>query len=202
MVVAIAIFVVMTTWARGRGLLRQQLSEGSESMQVFGKRLEQDPPIEIPGTAVFLTGDKDMVPARVVNHVSRHRVLQEHVLFVTIEITDEPRIPATGRLEWAEFGPRVNRLVIRYGFMQQPNLPRALKLAVRLGVEAQGLTIDGANITYYVGRETLIPDGAIAGMATWRDRLFSFLSRNARPATAYYGLPPDDVVELGFQVKI
>lgn len=200
--VAIAIFVVMTTWARGRSLLRQQLSEGAESMQIFGKRLEQDPPIRIPGTAVFLTGDKDMVPARVVNHLKRHGVLQEHVLFVTVEITDEPRIPATGRLEWAGFGPRVNRLVTRYGFMQQPNLPRALKLAVRLGVEAQGLTIDADNITYYVGRETLIPDGALAGMATWRDRLFSFLSRNARPATAYYDLPPDDVVELGFQVKI
>lgn len=195
-VLAILIFTVMTTWARGRKLLRQQLAYDSESFDVLKKRLEQDPPHPIPGTAVFLTGE-DKAPARLMNHLKRHRVLQKRVLLVTVEFKDEPRVPATDRMTIIGIAPGIDRVVVRYGFMQQPNLPAVLKLANKLG-----LGIDPDDMTYYLGRETLIPDVSIPGMALWRDRLFSFLSRNARPVTAYYKLPPEDVVELGFQVKI
>lgn len=193
---ALAIFTVMTTWARGRQLLRQQLSKDGDSLAVLAKRMEQDPPYRIPGTAVFPTGD-DNAPARLMHHLRRHRVLQEHLLLVTIEIKDVPRVSAKERMSLYGVAPGIDRVVIYYGFMQQPNMPLALKLAHKLGLD-----IDLGNITYYVGRETLIPDQKIPGMALWRDRLFSFLAHNARPPTAFYGLPPEDVVELGFQVKI
>ncbi len=195
-IVALALFTVMTTWARGRQLLRQQLSKDGESLAVLAKRLVQDPPYRTPGTAVFPTGD-DTAPPRLMNHLRRHRVLQKYLLLVTIEIKNVPRVSAKERMSLYGVAPGITRVIVYYGFMQQPNLPMALKLAQKLGLE-----IDLDNITYYVGRETLTPDQKIPGMALWRDRLFSFLSRNARPATTFYGLPPEDVVELGFQVKI
>ncbi|MDE2149030.1 MAG: KUP/HAK/KT family potassium transporter [Gammaproteobacteria bacterium] len=194
--VAVLVFVLMTTWSRGRALLRQQLGQDAESFDMLVKRLQQDPPHCIPGTAVFLTGE-DRAPARLMHHLKRHRVLQEHLLLLTVEILDVPRVPANERMALYGVAPGVNRIVVRYGFMQQPNVPVALKLAERLGLD-----IDLDHVTYYVGRETPIPDQEIPGMALWRERLFSLLSRNARPATAFYGLPPEDVVELGFQVRI
>ncbi|TAM09024.1 MAG: potassium transporter Kup [Nevskiaceae bacterium] len=195
-VVAMLIFVVMTTWARGRMLLRQQLSFEAQSLEMLKKRLEQDPPYRIPGTAVFLTGE-DTAPAYLMRHLDRHHVLQERVLLVTVEISDVPRVPTADRMTLIGVCRTIDRIVVRYGFMQQPNLPVALRLADRLG-----LGIDPGNITYYTGRETLVPDAEIPGMALWRDRLFSFLSRNARTVTSYYGLPPEDVVELGSQIRI
>jgi KUP system potassium uptake protein len=196
LLVAAGIFVVMTTWARGRTLLRQQLMVQSEPLSMLVKSLEQDPPHRILGTAVFLTGE-GKAPARLMRHLELHHVLQEHLLLVTVETEDTPRVPADERMTLFSMAPGINRVILRYGFMQQPNLPIALKLAEKLGLE-----IDTDEITYYVGRETLIPDVAVAGMALWRERLFSFLSRNARPATAYYGLPPENVVELGFRIRV
>jgi K+ transporter len=131
------------------------------------------------------------------HHLQRHRVLQENLLLVTVIIEDVPRVSANERMEVIGEAPGVNRIRLRYGFMQQPNIPVALKLAEHLG-----LAFDLENLTYYVGRETLIPDQKVPGMATWRDRLFSFMSRNAMRATVFYGLPPEDVVELGFQIRI
>lgn len=194
--VALVAFTVMTTWARGRALLRQQLAVDAESFDVLVKRLKQDPPYRIPGTAVFMTGE-DRAPPRLMHHLERHRVLQERLLLVTVTIEDVPRVPAHERATFYGIAPGIDRIVLRYGYMQQPNVPLALKLAEKLGYD-----IDLEHITYYVGRETPIPDQKVPGMAQWRDRLFGFLLRNARPATAYYGLPPEDVVELGFQVRI
>lgn len=194
--VAVLIFTVMTTWARGRMLLRQQLSYEAQSLEMLSKRIEQDPPYRIPGTAVFLTGE-DTAPAYLMRHLDRHHVLQERVLLVTVEICDVPRVPTMDRMTLIGVCKTIDRVVVRYGFMQQPNLPVALRLADKLG-----LGIDPGNITYYAGRETLVPDAEIPGMALWRDRLFSFLARNARPVTSYYGLPPEDVVELGSQIRI
>ncbi|HEU0197870.1 MAG TPA: KUP/HAK/KT family potassium transporter [Nevskiaceae bacterium] len=194
---AALIFVVMRTWSRGRVLLRQQLGYKSESLAIFVKRIEQDPPYRIPGVAVFLTADTEMVPSRLMQHLERHHVLQERVLLVTVSIEDVPRVPAADRMSLTGIAPGIDTIIVRYGFMQQPNLPLALKFADRLG-----LGLGSGPMTYYVGRETMVPDVAIPGMWLWREKLFSFLARNARSAIAYYGLPPEDVVELGFQVRI
>lgn len=195
LLVATAIFVIMTTWARGRQQLQQQLNYQSESLPMLVNRLEQDPPYRVPGTGVFLTGG-DMAPARLIRHLELHHVLQEHMVLLTVEITDAPRVAADDRMRITKISEGVDRVVLQYGFMQQPNIPVALKLAEKLGLD-----IDLEMVTYYVGRETLV-DSDESGMARWRERLFLFLSRNARPATAYYGLPAEDVVELGFRLKV
>ena len=193
---ALLVFTVMTCWARGRVLLRQQLAEESESLDMLVKRIAQDQPYRIPGTAVFLTGD-DMVPPRLLHHLDRHHVLQAYVLLVTVQTMDVPRVPATERLELYAVSPDIMRVIVKYGFMQGVNVPVALKLCHKLGLE-----FDIDNVTYYLGRETLIPSTDVVGMMRWRERLFAFLLRNALRATAYYQLPPEDVVELGFQVRI
>ena len=193
---AILVFTVMTCWSRGRILLRQQLAEESESLDMLVKRIAQDQPYRIPGTAVFLTGD-DMVPPRLLHHLDRHHVLQNCVLLVTVQTMGVPRVPATERLELYAVSPDIMRVIVKYGFMQGVNVPLALRLCHKLGLQ-----FDIDNVTYYLGRETLIPSPDVVGMMQWRERLFAFLSRNALRATAYYQLPPEDVVELGFQVRI
>lgn len=116
---------------------------------------------------------------------------------MTVEITDTPRIPADDRLQIIAIAPGIHRAVIRYGFMQQPKLPVTLRLAEKLGLE-----VDLDAVTYYVGREALVPGETMPGMIRFGSRLFSFLARNARPATTYYGLPPEHVVALGIRVKV
>ena len=194
--VALGVFTVMTTWVRGRQLLGGQLEDRSESIPVFVARIARERPYRIPGTAVFPTASAD-VPPRLLHHLERHRVLNERVVFLTVRTLDEPWIAKADRLELSCVAPDIYRIVVRYGFMQDPDVPAALRQAQTLGLD-----FGGAAITYYVGRETLIPSGAVRGMPLWREHLFAFLSRNATRATAFYRLPPEDVVELGFQVEI
>jgi KUP system potassium uptake protein len=193
---AVAAFVIMTTWARGRLLLAQNWGAKAQPLSVLVDVVEREPFLRIPGTAVLLT-PTEQVPPHFFRHLERHRVLQRQVIVLTVLIEDEPRVPASRRLQVYGVAPGILRMIARYGFMQSPDIPAALRLS-----EKQGLDIDLQGITYYVGRETLIPTEEVKGMALWREHLFAFLSRNAMRATLYYDLPVEDVVELGFQVEI
>lgn len=196
-VLAIIIFTVMTTWSRGRLLLHRHLGKETESLEDFVSRIKADPPHLISGTGVFTTAG-DAAPPRLLRHLDRHKVLNEQLILLTVTTIDAPRVPAADRLEVFGIAPGIYRITVSYGFMQDPNVPVALKLCNKLG-----LSVDLDHVTYYVGRETLIPSKDVpGGMWLWRERLFAFLSRNAMPATAFYGLPADDVVELGFHVEI
>jgi KUP system potassium uptake protein len=124
-------------------------------------------------------------------------VLNERIVLLTVQTLDEPYVSAAERMSAYGVSPGLYRLVIRYGFMQTPNVPVALRLCKSLGLD-----IDLEHITYYIGRATLIPSDKVPGMALWRDHVFAFLSRNAMRATDFYRLPPEDVVELGFHVEI
>jgi KUP system potassium uptake protein len=195
-VVAILAYIIMRAWARGRELLMRRWGHEAKPPQVLAQMLADGPLVRIPGVAVLLT-PSGQIPPHFFRHLERHRVLQEKVILVSVQTEDEPRIPATERLTLIGIAPDITHIVMRYGFMQVPNVPVALRFCERLGFE-----IDLENITYYVGRETVLPSAEIEGMALWREHLFAFLSRNAMRATAFYGLPPDDVVELGFHVEI
>ncbi len=193
---AVGVFTVMTTWARGRQLLLGHLAEHTQPLDAFVSRIERDKPYRIPGTGVFPTAGDD-TPPRLLHHLDRHMVLNEQVVLLTVTTLDVPWVAAADRLEVTCIAHGIHRVIARYGFMQDPNVPVALKLC-----HFHGLDIDPQRVTYYVGRETLIPSRAVSGMWLWREHLFAFLSRNAMRATAFYRLPPDDVVELGFQVEI
>jgi len=195
-VAALGVFTIMTTWARGRLLLRRHLDLHTESLAAFVAHIEESKPYRIPGTGVFPTSG-DATPPRLLQHLDRHKVLNERIILLTVATLDVPRVPASARLEIAGIGSGIFRVTARYGFMQDPNVPLALKLC-----QAHGVDIDLRAVTYYVGRETLVPSKTMRRMPLWREHLFAFLSRNAMRATAFYRLPADDVVELGFQVDI
>jgi len=193
---AAALFVLMTTWSRGRQLFQKRVSEDEESTQELARRIAIDPPHRIPGTGIFLTGG-DHAPAYLLRHLERNRVLHERVVLLTVQTIDEPHVPAVERLRAYSIAPGVFRLVIRYGFMQTPHVPLALAQSGALGLD-----VDLENATYYLGRATLIPSDTLPGMALWRDYLFAYMAHNATRATDFYRLPPEDVVELGFHVEI
>ena len=166
-------------------------------MRGFIDELEDHPVTRVPGSAIFLVGPSPRMPPILPHHIAHNQVLHEQVLLVTVVTEEVPRVSAQDRLKVESLGAGFHRLYVHYGFMQSPDIPVALRLADELG-----LSIDLDSLTYYVGRETIIPSDEVPGMSLWREKLFAFLSRNAMDATTFYKLPADRVVELGIQVPI
>lgn len=191
------VFLLMRTWWRGRKLLHARLAEGEESLEDFIGELKEHPVTRVPGSAVFLVGSSPRMPPILPHHIAHNQVLHEQVLLLTVITEDVPRVSAQDRLRVKTLGEGFHRIHLHYGFMQSPDIPVALRLADELG-----LSIDLDSLTYYVGRETIIPTDEVPGMSLWREKLFVFLSRNAMDATTFYKLPADRVVELGLQVPI
>ncbi len=195
--VAIALFVVMTTWRRGRAMLIEKTPGGDLNIdEEVEKAVGGDLP-RVPGTAVFLAADQAGTLWRWSRHIAVNRVLHEHIIFLTVRATGEPRVSTADRLEIREIGHGANRVIVRYGYMQSPDVPVALRLC-----ERAGLDIDLDNLTYFTGRTSVVPARQKGHMIAWRVALFAFLNRNAvRPAN-YFRLPPDRVMELGLQVEL
>jgi KUP system potassium uptake protein len=152
--------------------------------------------MRLPGTAVFMTSRVAGVPPMLVHHFEFNRVLHEQVVLLTVANEPVPRIPASERLEVGELGDGFFRVIVHYGFLQSPNVPVALRTC-----EPLGLVVDPDEVTYYLGRETLIPTKERPGMTLWREKLFAFMVRNQLRATAFYKIPPERVVEIGIQVE-
>jgi KUP system potassium uptake protein len=150
----------------------------------------------VPGTAVFMTAQPRGTPPALAHNLRYNKVLHEHVVTLMVATRPVPHVPRKEQIAVRPLGQGVFDVVVRYGFMEDPNVPEALKLA-----RAQGLEIGDEDITYFLGRETLIVTQS-PGMATWRERLFVLMARNAVRATAFFRLPPERVVELGVQVEL
>ena len=195
-VTAIFVFVIITTWSRGRQLLLKRWGKDAHSTDELLRYIKTEKIYRIPGTAVFFT-PTGQVPPHMLRHIQRHHVLQKNVLLLSVVTVDEPHVSETQRLQIIGIDRTITRVVVRYGFMEHPDIPLALKLCEELGLE-----VDLRQMSYYVGRETVIPSREVEGMMLWREYLFAFLSRNALRATAFYKLPADDVIELGFQIVI
>ena len=195
--VALLGYLLMSTWKRGRTLLVLRLSRGMQPIEVFLARLSEKPVVRVPGTAIFLSGRSEGVPAMLLHHIERNQVLHQLVVLLHVSIEDAPRVPASDRLSVQTLDQGFFKVGVRYGFMQNPNLPAALRLCERLGLD---LNLDQA--TYYLARETLMPSAKAPGLALWREKLFAFMSRNALRATAYFHIPPEKVVEIGIQVEL
>jgi KUP system potassium uptake protein len=160
-------------------------------------QIEAEPPARVPGTAVFMTGRMEGAPAILTHHLKHNQVLHEQVILLTVVIEDVPRVSASDRLEMTGLEQGFWRVVMHFGFMQNPNVPRTLRLAQRLG-----LTVDLEEITYYVGRQTLLPSPEGSDMVLWRKKLFAFLARNAAQPITFYNLPPESVFEVGIRVEL
>jgi KUP system potassium uptake protein len=194
--VGAGVFVVMTTWRRGRVELAQVFADGTLPTALFLDDLRQGSLHRVHGTAVFMTSSADGIPPVLLHHVKHNKMLHEQVVLLSISTDQVPTVPIGQNFEVEELGEGLYRVKARYGFMQSPHVPRLLARCL-----AFGLAIDLDDTSYYLGRETLLTSGG-SRMPRWRKALFAFLSRNARPATQFFGLPPNRVVELGAQIQL
>jgi KUP system potassium uptake protein len=196
LVIGAAVFTVLVTWKRGRVLLAEEMQRGMVALEQFLPSLRTEKPHRVPGTAVFMTSNLDVVPPVLLHHFKHNKVLHEKVILLYVLNERVPLVAPEERIEVSDLGDGVYAVVARFGFMESPDVPRALKQC-----RTKGLRVKLGETSYYLGRETLLTTGT-SGMSTWRKSLFAYLSRNARPATSFFGLPPNRVVELGMQVRL
>ena len=195
-VLGIVLFVLMQTWKRGRELLFSRFRQDSLPLKSYLARLPQSRTIRVPGTAVFMTGQADYVPAALLHNLKHNKVLHERVLFVTVLNEDEPQVAPEQRREIQELGPGIHRVTVRYGFQESPHIPRELE-----SLREAGVAFDPMQASYFLGRETLV-QAVVPKMSRWRQWLFTLMSRNSVPATEFFRIPSDRVVELGVRVAI
>ena len=196
-IIGIIAFTLMFTWYRGRQLLFARFRQDSLPLKSFLARLPQSRTTRVPGIAVFMTGQADYLPGALLHNLKHNKVLHERVLFVTVLNEDVPSIGADRRAEVTAFGPDIHRIILRYGFQESPNIPRELERLAADGV----ITFETMQTSYFLGRETIVA-AAVPKMARWEQWLFTLLSRNSVPATEFFKIPSDRVVELGVRVAI
>jgi KUP system potassium uptake protein len=190
------LFTVMTTWKTGRRIVAERLTARAVPIEQFLTTVADVPPARVPGTAVFMTAQPKGTPPALAHNLRYNKVLHKHVVTLMVTTQPVPHVPPNQRAVVRPLGQGVFEVIIRYGFMEDPNVPEALVRACE-----QGLILDVEDITYFLGRETLIVSKN-PGMAMWRERLFALMTRNAVRATTFFRLPPERVVELGVQVEL
>ena len=196
LLVAGLVSLLMWIWRRGRHLVIRQLQKDQQPLDEFVAGLRSAPPARVDGTAVFMTSGGMAVPPILLHHLRHNQVLHRQIVLLRVETEDIPRVPAADRLGVECLDRGFYRVAVRYGFMQTPNIPVALRLC-----EGLGLVVDLDATSFYLGRETLVSRKDF-GLPLWQDRLFDFLARNAARVTDFYHLPPERVVEIGIQVEI
>ena len=196
-VVAGLVFAVMATWWRGRRLLAEQRARDALPLRLFVDGLGPEHPPRIPGTAIFMTRDLARVPVALLHALKHYRVLHRRVVMMQVTTEDVPHVPDEQRLEIVELGNGFHTIQVRYGFMDQPNLMRALAQC-RVG----GLRFNLMETSFIIGREKVRPRPRRTAFWRWRDRLFILMSNNTLDATEFFRIPPNRVVELGGQIEI
>ncbi len=194
--VATVMFTIMVTWQRGRLLMSNRLTNESLPMTDFLKDVLRSHPLRVPGTAIFLTGNADVVPRTLLHNYKHNRILHENVILLRVMNEEVPRIPDAERTTIDRLEHGFTRIIARYGFSEDPNLTTLLS---RLSIP--GLNLDPMKCTFFLGRETLILRPSKT-MLSWRKHLFAFLSRNAWDASKFFRIPPNRVIELGVQMEL
>jgi KUP system potassium uptake protein len=194
--VGLTVVLVMTTWRRGRGLLIARWQQDSLPLASFLARLPQSRIVRVPGTAVFMTGNLDFVPNALLHNLKHNKVLHEQVFFVTVRNLDVPQADPVDRVQYTLAAPGIYKVTLYYGFMESPNVPRALESLTDQGIEFKPMST-----SYFVGRETVVL-ASVPKLKFVRRWLFLFMARNAVSATEFFRIPSDRVVELGVRVAI
>jgi KUP system potassium uptake protein len=195
--IAALVFAVMGTWWRGRRLLAEQRARDALPLTEFVDGLSPARLVRVPGTAVFMTRDLTQVPVALLHAMKHYKALHERVIMMQVETEDVPHVPAERRLEINEVGKGFYTMHVRYGFMDQPNVMRALAQS-----RVQGFRINLMETSFFIGREKLRTRASRAAFWRWRDRLFILLNNMALDATEFFRIPPNRVVELGGQIEI
>jgi KUP system potassium uptake protein len=190
------LLAVMTTWKKGRRVMEEHTHQDEVPLEPFLDALMKEPPVRVPGIAVFLSSDPDRIPRALLHNLNHNKVMHETNLFVTVRTRDVPQVPGEGRIEARKVAPGCFRVLVHYGFMQTPNIPRALG---RCDLWPQPLNL--MQTSFFMSRETPVLSRA-PSLSAWRLRLFALMLRSAQSAMGFFHIPPNRVIELGCQVKL
>ena len=213
LVIAGGVYLLMSTWKKGRVRLSHIVRENTLPIELFLQDIRRRQPHRVPGTAVFMTSDSDGAPPVLLHHLKHNKVLHEKVMLMSVHTEEIPQVAQRERVRCGELGEGFYQVKVHYGFMETPDVPDVLRALGRAEDNGKPVPVKLANTTFYLGRETLIaipsgrrmkgegvhPEGR--RMGRWRKKLFILMTRNAQSATAYFGLPPNRVVELGAQIQ-
>ena len=188
--------ILMWTWTRGTRILTDKSRKDSLPLVDLIEMLKARPPHRAPGTAIFLTSDADIAPVALMHNLKHNKVLHEKNVILTVRTADRPRVPDDKRVEIEVVSPDFKKVILNYGFMESPNIPRALSVCRRMG-----LKFDIMSTSFFLGRRSVVPS-AQHGMPLWQDKLYIFLMRNAANPTDFFHIPPGRVVEMGTQVSV
>jgi KUP system potassium uptake protein len=184
-------------------MLRAILQRGTVPIEMFLADVERRKPVRVKGTAVFMTSDPHGAPVVLLHHLKHNKVLHDQVILLSVSTAEVPEVTAAERIQIEPLGQGFFRVQASYGFMETPNVPAIMQYCGRHGINTKK-----SDVSYYLGRERLLPtlprrsgDPEIGSMARWRKKLFVLMSRNARGATEFFGIPPNRVVELGTQIE-
>jgi KUP system potassium uptake protein len=194
LVVAAIIFFLMSTWWRGRHVLLQMLERDTLPLASFIRQVHGKS--RVPGTAVYMTSRLDIVPVPLLHNLKHNKVLHERIVLMHVTTENVPRVAAARRLETTDVGDNFYAIVARYGFMEQPNVPRVLE-----DCSARDLHFSMMETSFFVGRVTILANKR-SRVSAFRGEVFDIMHRNAQPATEFFHIPPDRVIELGAQVEI
>jgi KUP system potassium uptake protein len=194
--VGVGLFTVTATWATGRRLVRRSLEKSSLTQEMLIESLGHERIVQVPGTAVFMTGSRGRAPIALLHSLKHYRAIHRRVIFMTLIIEEEPWVPPSRRVEVENLGPQFWRVTGHFGFMQKPDVPRLLRRC-----KSHGLEVEPNETTYFLGREIVVPSET-PGMFRWREELFSLCSKIAQQPATYFQIPVGRVIELGQQVEI
>jgi KUP system potassium uptake protein len=196
LLLAAFVFVVMTTWKKGRRILNERIQTEAKPLEEFLQEIARRPPIRVPGMAIFMNGNASRTPPALLHNLEHNKVLHDRVVFLTVKTKQIPFVALEDRVEFETLGNGFHRLKVYYGFMEDPNIPKVLE-----NLHLPVFAYVPQETTYFLGRETILASKR-PGMALWREKIFSIISHNATSATAYFCIPPDRVVEMGEQIEI
>ena len=196
LVFGLVVFILLTTWKRGRELLGERLAADAMQLRPFITNIAESGVERVPGTAVFMTPDPESVPHALLHSLKHYKALHEQVIILSVKVFDVPFVPVLDRVEVHRLSGNFAQVVVQYGFKDEPDIPAALTLCAEAG-----LTLDMMDTSFFLGRETLIPKLG-SSMAYWRALIFVAMFRNAGSATAFFKIPSNRVVELGSQVVL
>ncbi|WP_413291546.1 potassium transporter Kup [Bdellovibrio sp. HCB337] len=196
LVMAAVIYLLMITWHKGRKILYARLKERSVSIEEFCQMILRQPPLRVSGTAIYMAGDPSGIPVPLLHNLKHNKVLHERVAILTIQTKDEPFVPKKDRVLIQEIIPNLYRIIVYYGFMETPKMKHILEAC-----RQRDIHFNVSETTFVLGRETILPSTA-PGMSLWREKLFAIMSKNAQRPTAFFKIPPNQVIEVGIQVEI
>jgi KUP system potassium uptake protein len=194
---AVLIFTLMTTWKRGRRILGIRLRAQCDRFDDFVAQGIDPSVTKVKGTAIFLTTDGEMIPPALARNLKHNHVIHSRVILLSIVTRDVPRINHADRIRLESYRDNLYRVTSFFGFMETPSIQEIVE-----GMKTKGLEVEVKDVTFFLGRETLIAAKRSGGMALWREHLFSFMSRNAYRATQFFKIPHDQVIEIGSQIEL